>query len=310
MIFETRAKVNLTLEVTGRRSDGYHMLDTVFQPLSLKDRILVERLPSGLAFSCSDKSLETEDNLVCRAFRLMQERFGFAGGLSLRLEKHVPSQAGLGGGSGDAACVLKICSEVFGLGLSEAQLAELGAPLGADVPALVYGCPTRGRGTGTLVTPIPTSLTLPLLIVKPPSGLSTPAMYRKLDELGLGGAAAGSPAHEENVPGGSADAPARSRSALAEAALRAGDRAALAAQLRNDFDAAADGEEIILSRRTLRQAGAEAVVLCGSGSASFGLFPDAASRDLAGTRLRAELPEDWKVFEADTLSGEESGNER
>ena len=138
MIFKTRAKVNLTLEIISRRNDGWHMLDTVFWPLSAGDRIFAERRPSGLAFSCSDKTLEIEGNLAVRAFRLMQERFGFAEGLSLHLEKHVPSQAGLGGGSGDAACVLRICNEVFGLGLSQEQLALLGAPLGADVPALVY----------------------------------------------------------------------------------------------------------------------------------------------------------------------------
>ena len=297
MIYKARAKVNLTLEVTGRRDDGWHMLDTVFAPLSLEDRIFAERLPSGLAFSCSDKALETESNLAVRAFRLMQERFGFAGGLSLHLEKHVPSQAGLGGGSGDAACVLKICNEVFGLGLSKRQLAGLGGELGADVPALVYDGPTRGRGTGTEVTPIPTSLVLPLLIVKPPVGLSTPAMYRRLDELGLGGA---------KLPAAEADGPAGSRSDLAEAALRAGDAAALKAQLWNVFDAAADGEEIALCRQALLEAGAEKAVLCGSGSASFGVFPDEAGRDEAAKRLRRQLPDSWQVFASDTVNEEEN----
>ena len=299
MIYETRAKVNLTLEITGRRDDGWHMLDTVFWPLSLGDRIFVERLSSGLVFSCQDKALETESNLAVRAFRLMQERFGFEGGLSLRLEKNVPSQAGLGGGSGDAASVLKICNEVFGLGLSKAQLAGLGAPLGADVPALVYDGPTRGRGTGAEITPIPTSLSLPLAIVKPPAGLSTPAMYRRLDELGLGGNAA-----EEAT-----ETRAESRSGLAEAALRAGDAAALKAQLWNVFDAAADGEEIAISRRVLREAGAEKVILCGSGSASFGVFADAAGRDEAAEKLRRQLPEGWQVFAADTVNEERADDE-
>ncbi len=298
MIFKTRAKVNLTLEIIGRRNDGWHMLDTVFWPLSAGDRIFAERRPSGLAFSCSDKTLETEDNLAVRAFRLMQERFGFAEGLSLHLEKHVPSQAGLGGGSGDAASVLKICNEVFGLGLSQEQLALLGAPLGADVPALVYGGPTRGRGTGAEVTPIPTALSLPLVIVKPPAGLSTPAMYRKLDELGLGGRAEEDGAEE-----------VQSRSELAEAALREGDAAALKAQLWNAFDAAADGEEIVLCRRFLREAGAEKTVLCGSGSASFGVFPDAGRRDEAADRLRQQLPAGWQVFAADTVNEERPDDE-
>lgn len=300
MIIETRAKVNLTLEIAGRRDDGWHMLDTVFWPLSLGDRIFVERRPSGLVFSCSDRALETEGNLAVRAFRLMQERFGFEGGLSLHLEKQVPSQAGLGGGSGDAAAVLKICNEVFGLGLSKGQLARLGAPLGADVPALVYDGPTRGRGTGAEVTPIPTALSLPLVIVKPPAGLSTPAMYRRLDELGLGGGmTAANPAGDR----------AESRSSRAEAALRKGDAAGLKEQLWNVFDAAADGEEIVRCRRFLREAGAEKVVLCGSGSASFGVFPDAAGRDEAAGWLRRTLPEDWQVFAADTVNEERADDE-
>ena len=298
MIFKTRAKVNLTLEIIGRRNDGWHMLDTVFWPLSAGDRIFAERRPSGLAFSCSDKTLETEGNLAVRAFRLMQERFGFAEGLSLHLEKHVPSQAGLGGGSGDAASVLKICNEVFGLGLSQEQLALLGARRVANEPALVYGGPTKGRGTGAEVTPIPTALSLPLVIVKPPAGLSTPAMYRKLDELGLGGRAEEDGAEE-----------VQSRSELAEAALRAGDAAALKAQLWNAFDAAADGEEIVLCRRFLREAGAEKTVLCGSGSASFGVFPDAGRRDEAADRLRRQLPAGWLVFAADTVNGERPDDE-
>ncbi len=300
MIFKTRAKVNLTLEIIGRRNDGWHMLDTVFWPLSAGDRIFAERRPSGLAFSCSDKTLETEGNLAVRAFRLMHERFGFAEGLSLHLEKHVPSQAGLGGGSGDAACVLRICNEVFGLGLSQEQLALLGAPLGADVPALVYGGPTRGRGTGAEVTPIPTALSLPLVIVKPPAGLSTPAMYRKLDELGLGGG---------KTAAGREEVGADSRSALAEAALRVNDVTALKAQLWNVFDAAADGEEITLCRRFLREAGAEKTVLCGSGSASFGVFSDAGCRDEAADRLRQRLPEGWLVFAADTVNEERPDDE-
>ena len=306
MQFEARAKVNLTLEISGRRNDGWHMLDTVFCPLSLTDRIHAERLASGLVFSCSDKTLETENNLAVRAFRLMQARFGFEEGLALHLEKKIPSQAGLGGGSGNAACVLKICNEVFGLGLSKAQLARLGASLGADVPALVYDGPTRGRGTGTEVTLIPTELSLPLLIVKPPSGLSTPAMYRKLDELGLGG----DPLPKEKAGEGRSSLlpqeadKAPGRSALAEAALRAGDLTALKRQLWNVFDAAADGEEIALSRRLLLRVGAEKVILCGSGSASFGVFPGAESRDEAAALLAKEAPAGWKIFAADTVNEE------
>ena len=138
------------------------------------------------------------------------------------------------------------------------------------------------------------------MIVKPPAGLSTPAMYRKLDELGLGGG---------KTAAGGEEVGADSRSALAEAALRAGDAAALKAELWNVFDAAADGEEIVLCRRFLREAGAEKTVLCGSGSASFGVFPDAGRRDEAADRLRLQLPAGWLVFAADTVNGERPDDE-
>ncbi len=285
MLFEARAKVNLTLEVIGRREDGWHMLDTVFQPLSLTDRIWADRHPAGLVFSCTDRALETEDNLVCRAFRLMKERFGFDGGLRIHLEKHIPSQAGLGGGSGDAAAVLKACNSIFGLGCTREMMAEIGAPLGADVPALIYDGATRGSGNGSLVRPIRTDLVLPFLLLKPPLGLSTPAMYRKLDEMGLAESEAG-------------------RSMAAQAALEAGDAAALTQSLFNAFDEAADEEEVILARKLLLDAGAEKAVLCGSGSASFGIFADAESRDRAETVLRKEAPRGWWICAADSVNEE------
>ena len=286
MLFEARAKVNLTLEVIGRREDGYHMLDTVFQPLSLADRVWADRVPSGLVFSCTDKTLETEDNLVCRAFRLMKERFGFVGGLRIRLEKRIPSQAGLGGGSSDAAAVLKACDRLFGLGCSRKMLADIGAALGADVPALLYDGASRGSGNGSEVCPIRTSLVLPLLLVKPPMGLSTPAMYRRLDQLGLA---------EGNAAG---------RGEAAQSALEAGDAAKLTESLFNAFDDAADAEEILCARAAMLRAGAEKVLLSGSGSASFGVFAEAKTRDRAAERLRQELPEDWWICAADTVNEE------
>ena len=304
MLFTARAKVNLTLEVTGRREDGYHTVDTVYQPISLADRLWVKRIPEGLAFSCSDSTLETADNLVCRAFRLMQGQLAFDGGLEIRLEKEIPSQAGLGGGSSDAAAVLKICNELFSLGLSREKLAALGGTLGADVPALLYDGATRGSGSGALVTPIRTSLSLPLLLVKPPAGLSTPAMYRRLDELGLVG--------KSTV----------SRSGLAEEALVCGDAGALKAQLFNAFDAAlrpaeqkegsarededmaAAVSQIALVQKGLRDAGAEKVLLSGSGSASFGVFADQKARDEAFAVLKERFPVNWFICPTETVNKE------
>ena len=281
MEIKAYAKINLLLDIIGRRADGYHTLDTVFQPVSFFDTLTGEEIPAGLEFSCSDRSLENADNLAVRAFRQLQAHCGIDRGLRLHLEKRLPSQAGMGGGSSDAAAVLRLCSALFGLELSREELIREGAALGADVPCFLIDGPSRGRGTGTEVTPIRSRLKLPLLVIKPPIACSTPLMYRRLDEMGLQGD--------------------RHRGDRVQEALERGSAEALLPWLHNDFEAAA-GEEIACLLALLRQQrGALTAQLSGSGSAVWAAFAAPADRDLALERLKKRLPEDHLLVACETL---------
>lgn len=285
MIVYPKAKINLCLRITGKRPDGYHDLDTVFQPVSLTDTLTAERrADEDFVFHCSDRTLETEDNLVCRAYRLLKDRYGFSGGLTVSLEKHIPSQAGLGGGSSDAAAMLKAADRLFDLGLRREQLIRLGAELGSDVPCFLYDCATRGSGTGTEVRPIAAKTELPLLILKPGAACSTPAMYRRLDELGIGG------------PSQTGDE--------VEAALVNNDIPRLFAHLRNDFDAAATAPEILACHRMLREGGAAATLLCGSGSAVCGVFTEPAVCERLRQKWEKEQTGGVKIFACHTVNKE------
>lgn len=278
MIQYPKAKINLVLSIRGKRPDGYHELDTVFAPLSLREE-LEGTAAEEFSFRCSDRELETPDNLVCRAYRLLKESCSFPENAALYLHKSLPSQAGLGGGSGDAAAALQLLNRLFRLGLSLEELIRLGARLGADVPALLLKGPSRGRGTGTDVVPIPTGLQLELLIVKPPVALSTPDMYRRFDRLG------------EFSRGEEPE--------QLEQALRQNDRAAVLACMGNDFDRIVTEPEVLAAHRFLQAAGAEKTLLCGSGSAVAGVFPDAKSRDEA--LKKSDLPAEYRCFACRTL---------
>ncbi len=295
MLLFPHAKINLSLYITGRRPDGYHELDTVFLPLDLTDRL--EITPAGeLRFSCSVSGLETEDNLVLKAWRLMAERFGI-GPAEIRLEKKIPSEAGLGGGSADAAAMLLGINELFGLKRERSELAELGAVLGADVPAQLYDQPVRGRGNGGQIEawdPVPV---YPFMLLKPAAGFSTPAMYRAWDEW----AGQQKPdSREEQTEAG--------QQAL-RAALRTGDPLLLAPHLRNDFETVLSGREKKTADKAaalLRKNGALETLLCGSGSTVLGLYEDRKQRDKAWERLSSRIPAGWKLFACDSLGKADS----
>ena len=263
------AKVNLVLNITGKRPDGYHNLDSVFQRISLHDRLTLEKTDGGsFELLCSLPGLPMEDNIVTKAYRLLRERFPEMGGLRVTLEKNIPSQAGMGGGSADCAAFLLACRALYDLPLSDGELVRLGAGLGADVPACLYAGATLAHGIGDEITPISSRLPLHLVVIKPPLAFSTPAMYRRLDQtVDFSCQPMNSP---EMVQ-----------------AMENGDFPAAAQKLYNVFELAAEGEEIAAVRQELVQAGASAALMSGSGSAVFGLFPDRVSAEAAFRALNS-----------------------
>jgi len=181
MLEPAPAKVNLYLHVTGRRADGYHLLDSlaVFGPAAdtLEARP-AEKLtlaldgPFGAALSAEP------DNLVLRAARALAARGGTTQGAALRLTKRLPVASGIGGGSADAAAALRLLNRLWGIGLDEAALAALAAPLGADVPVCVASRPAIMQGVGELIRPAPELPPCGLLLVNPRLPLATPAVFR------------------------------------------------------------------------------------------------------------------------------------
>lgn len=185
MLVRPNAKINLGLFITGRRPDGYHLLETVFLPIPLSDELEIavrEDLPADqLEVLGGVETGALEDNLVLRAVRLLRERYTFPA-LSLRLTKHIPSGAGMGGGSADASFTLTALNELLALGASPEELEALALRLGADCPLFVRNLPALGQGIGEELT----SLALPQLaglylsVVKPALHSSTAEAFRGL----------------------------------------------------------------------------------------------------------------------------------
>lgn len=176
------AKINLFLEVVRRRADGYHDIDTVMQAIDLFDDLTVAaRDDEAIRLACSDPSLPTDEgNLVVRAALALREATGTARGAELSLVKRVPSQAGLGGGSSDAAGTLVGLNHAWGLGLSRAELMAVAADVGSDVAFFMTDGAARCTGRGEIIEPIEGAAACHYVLVCPPLSVSTPAAYRKL----------------------------------------------------------------------------------------------------------------------------------
>ena len=266
------AKINLSLDVTGVREDGYHTLDSVMHTVSLGDRITLrtEQEP-GIRLSTDREYLPVnEKNTAYRAAALFLEAVGRQDqGLRVSIEKHTPSRAGLGGGSADAAAVLRALNRGFGSPLKGEELERLGARIGADVPFCVRGGCCRCTGVGEILTEAPALPDCFLVICKPAVGMSTPRAYARLDEL--------PPARSRTTPG------------MLEA-LETGDLQAIGRALGNRFEDALRLTPVEQIKKSLLAAGAAGACMSGSGSAVVGLFAreDAARRGMARVRRMGE----------------------
>jgi 4-diphosphocytidyl-2-C-methyl-D-erythritol kinase len=176
------AKINLSFRIKGRRADGFHEIETLMAPISLADRITIERTgdASEIRFSCDDPSVPSgEDNLVVRAAKLFRQGTNLNDGITISLEKKIPHGAGLGGGSSDAASTLLALNELFDAGLDQAELLKLAAQLGSDVPFFVVRSAAVCRGRGEIVEAISLEARFHLVLLKPDFGVSTPWAYSK-----------------------------------------------------------------------------------------------------------------------------------
>lgn len=268
------AKINLSLDVTGVREDGYHTLDTVMHTVSLCDRLTLslEEEPGIRLATDRDYLPVDEKNTAYRAAKLFLEATRRPDqGLTLQIEKHIPSRAGMGGGSADAAAVLRGLNEAFGRPLSGEALEALGARIGADVPFCVRGGCCRCTGVGEILSPAPALPDCFIVLCKPPTGVSTPRAYALLDRL--------PPARTQATP--------RVMEALGQGDLRA-----IGESLGNRFEEAIRLMPVRQIRKVLLSAGAAGARMTGSGSVVYGLF----AREDAARAAMARLKHQGEVF--------------
>ena len=179
---ESCAKINIGLKITGQRSDGYHTLQTVFHEIPLFDTLTLEKESSGCTLTSDDPSLPAdESNLCVQALNALVAEHAGIGGVKIHLEKRIPVGAGLGGGSSNAAAVLKGTNDLYNLGLSIDELEGTAAPIGADVPFFVRGGTQYAEGIGDVLTPVSLPPMGATLLVTAPVQISTAWAYGKLN---------------------------------------------------------------------------------------------------------------------------------
>lgn len=182
------AKINLSLDVTGRREDGYHLVRMIMQEIGLFDTLTFTAREDGkgeLALHVGDADLSAgEDNLICRAARVMMKELGITDSLDIELVKRIPIAAGLAGGSTDAAAVFLALRDLYAPDMPCSRLQELALPLGADIPYCITGGTRLSEGIGEVLTRLPDLPAWPMILVKPAVGVNTGQVYRALDALG------------------------------------------------------------------------------------------------------------------------------
>lgn len=266
LTINANAKINLYLEITGTLENGYHALSMIMQSISLCDTLRIAQA-EDLCVHCP--GVPQEQNSAFRAAQLFFEAAGLAGGAHIEIAKRIPSQAGLGGGSADAAAALLGLNALYGNPLGSGELARIAVQIGADVPFFLKGGCQQCQGIGEVLTPLENALCPYYLVIQPEGGVSTPAAYRKYDELGG----------------------RRGDLALCRQALAAGDLAAFGQATANSLERAAKALcPPIAQALEFLQAYADCSLMTGSGSACIGLFAEKARAEAALQKAQSLFP--------------------
>ncbi len=175
------AKINIALDILGKRPDGYHEVRMLMQQIKLHDTVLIERSESSINVSCNNPLVPQDcGNIAYKAAKLLLDSAGITSGIKIKIDKRIPMAAGLAGGSTDAAAVLKGINELFALGLSMEQLAQIGVKAGADVPFCIKGGTMLSEGIGEVLTPVSPLQGVFLVVVCPHINVSTQWVYQQL----------------------------------------------------------------------------------------------------------------------------------
>jgi 4-diphosphocytidyl-2-C-methyl-D-erythritol kinase len=273
-------KVNLLLNILGRRPDGMHELETVMQPVPLTDELEFERVPSGIQLTCTHPELPVDGgNLVYRAAERFLAAARVTDGVRVHLDKRLPLAAGIGAGSANAAVTLQALNELFGAPLPHEELARLAAALGSDVPFFLQNGPAMATGRGERVETLPASRALAgagLVLIRPGFGVSTPWAYQAL-------------AHFPEALRGRAG-----RAAELARELQGTDLSAIARGLYNSLEVPVLRKYPLLAvyQDFLREAGAVGTLMSGSGSTTFALTRDRVAGEGIVERLRSRFGTD------------------
>jgi 4-diphosphocytidyl-2-C-methyl-D-erythritol kinase len=270
-------KVNLLLNILGRRADGFHELETVMQPVNFFDELSFERCGGGIQLSCSEKNLPTDSkNLVHRAAANFLSAAKISGGVKIRLEKKIPLAAGLGGGSGNAATTLLALNELFDRLLAETKLRELAAALGSDIPFFLQSQPALATGRGEKIQPLENFPALngrAFLLIHPGFGISTPWAYQNLARF---------PEALNGKPG-------RAKDLISK--LQGNDWPGVADAFFNSLEAPALDKFPVLAlyQEFLRANGALAALMAGSGSTTFAIAKNVSTAESLAEKFKSQF---------------------
>ena len=274
---QSPCKVNLLLNILGRRPDGFHELETVMHPVAVFDRLRLRRSGSGLQLTCSDPNLPTDSrNLVYRAAEAFLQAANIKDGVRLHLEKKIPQAAGLGGGSGNAAATLSGLNELFGKPLAASKLQQMAAALGSDVPFFLQTRPALATGRGEQIQPLdffPALRGAAFVLIHPGFGIPTAWAYEQLARF---------PAALNGQPG-------RARKLISLFQTTA--LGSAGAEFYNSLEAPALEKYPLLAlfQEFLHANGAEAALMSGSGSTTFAIAESLAAGEAIAERFKAKF---------------------
>lgn len=254
---KARAKINLTLDVLGKRRDGYHDIKSVFQKINFYDEIYVKKA-NEFKIESNIEELNNDNNILYKAFVKLKDKYPQITNVYIKLNKRIPMQAGMGGGSTDCASFILCMNRLFNLNLSQKEIESIGKSLGADVVSCFYNHAVLVEGIGEVITPIETEFKYYILIIKPKMSCNTKKMYEELDRL------------NEMVKKHDTDFANKIIKSLEN-----NDIEVMAENLYNKFEyVLKNNEEIQVIKNDLISNGASGSLMTGSGSCVFGIYPN------------------------------------
>lgn len=267
---KARAKINLSLEVLKKREDGYHNIRSIFQKISLYDEIYIEKIQENkIILETNTEEIKNKENIICKAYDKLKNKYNQITGIKVILNKKIPIQAGMAGGSTDCASFLISMNKLFNLEMSRDEIEEIGKNLGADVVPCLYNGTTLVEGIGEKITRLKTNIKYYILIIKPEISCNTKEMYERLDEIGY--------EIQENKTD-------KIMKAIQEKSIEK-----LSDNLYNVFESVIENQKMLNEiKNKLKEEKALGVALTGSGACVYGIYNDKIEIKKAYERLKNE----------------------